>query len=90
MKIWLARIFHELSSRDRETGNPLAGLSGVQRARIRWPCNRATVPRTAGLNPRRTERYVAGSDNRGRAEGLSDPRSQQTIREISWLIEVKA
>jgi len=34
----LARIFHELLSRDHETGNPLAGLSGAQRARIRWAC----------------------------------------------------
>jgi hypothetical protein len=44
----LVRIFHELLSRDRETGNPLvadtacgAGLSGAQRARIRWPCHLA-------------------------------------------------
>jgi hypothetical protein len=28
----LARIFHESMSRDRETGNPLAGLSGAQQA----------------------------------------------------------
>ncbi|MBW2625919.1 MAG: hypothetical protein JRC54_07025 [Deltaproteobacteria bacterium] len=41
----LARIFHELLSRDHETGNPLAGLSGAQRARRRWACHRATVPR---------------------------------------------
>jgi hypothetical protein len=40
---WLARIFHELLSRDHETGNPLAGLSGAQRARIRWVCSRATA-----------------------------------------------
>ena len=38
-------MFHELQSRDRETGNPLAGLSGVQRARIRWPC----LPAAGGL-----------------------------------------
>ncbi|MGD8706387.1 MAG: hypothetical protein PVI84_12815, partial [Syntrophobacterales bacterium] len=43
-------IFHELLSRDHETGNPLvadaacgAGLSGAQRARIRWLCHRATA-----------------------------------------------
>ena len=30
-------------SRDHETGNPLAGLSGAQRARIRWACHRATA-----------------------------------------------
>ena len=42
----LARIFHELLSRDHETGNPLvvdtacgAGLSGAQRSRIRWACH---------------------------------------------------
>ena len=37
MKFFLvqARIFNELLSRDRETGNPLAGLSGAQRARRR-------------------------------------------------------
>ena len=34
--IRLARIFHELLSPDHETGNPLARLSGAQRARIRW------------------------------------------------------
>ena len=39
----LARIFHELLSRDHETGNPLAGLGGAQRARIRWACHRATA-----------------------------------------------
>jgi hypothetical protein len=46
----LARIFHELLSRDHETGNPLvadaacgAGLSGAERARIRWACHRATA-----------------------------------------------
>ena len=39
--IYLARIFHELPSRDRETGNPLvqdavcgAGLSGAEGALI--------------------------------------------------------
>jgi hypothetical protein len=30
----LTRIIHESASRDRETGNPLAGLSGAQRAPI--------------------------------------------------------
>jgi hypothetical protein len=34
----LARIYHELLSRDHETGNPLAGLSGAERARISWTC----------------------------------------------------
>jgi len=31
-------MFDELLPRDRETGNPLAGPSGAQRARIRWAC----------------------------------------------------
>jgi hypothetical protein len=31
VRIALARIFHELLSRDNETGNPLAGLSGLSR-----------------------------------------------------------
>jgi hypothetical protein len=39
----LTRIFHELLSRDHETGNPLAGLSGAQRARRRWVCHLATA-----------------------------------------------
>jgi hypothetical protein len=39
----LTRIFHELLSRDHETGNPLAGLSGAQRARRGWVCHRATA-----------------------------------------------
>jgi hypothetical protein len=39
----LARIFDELLSRDHETGNPLAGLSGAQRARIRWACHLTTA-----------------------------------------------
>jgi hypothetical protein len=28
----IARLFHELASRDRKTGNPLAGLRGAQEA----------------------------------------------------------
>ncbi len=43
----LARMFHELQSRDRETGNPLAGLSGAERARRRWVCPPAS-PERAG------------------------------------------
>ena len=38
-----------------------------------------------GLEPRRTEQYVAGSDTRGRPEGRSYPWSQQASREISGL-----
>ncbi|MDH3962324.1 MAG: hypothetical protein OEV25_02800 [Deltaproteobacteria bacterium] len=30
-------------SRDHETGNPLAGLSGAQRARRGWACHLATA-----------------------------------------------
>jgi hypothetical protein len=78
----LARIFHELLSRDHETGNPLAGLSGAQRARRGWACHLAT----AGCLFRGVlERYVAGADTRGRQEGLPDPRSQQVIHEIAGL-----
>jgi hypothetical protein len=40
----LAWILHELLSRDHETGNPLAGLSGAQRARRKWACHLATRP----------------------------------------------
>ena len=36
----LARMIHELVMRDCATGNPLAGLSGAQRARIKWTCHR--------------------------------------------------
>ncbi len=50
-RIQLARIIHESVSRDRKTGNPLAGLSGAQRARIRWPFH---LGNHRGLNPRRT------------------------------------
>ena len=37
------------------------------------------------LVPRRTERYVAGADTRGRQAGRLNPRSQQAIHEISGL-----
>ncbi|MGD9271467.1 MAG: hypothetical protein PVH08_10380 [Syntrophobacterales bacterium] len=57
--IRLAWIFHELLSRDHETGNPLAGLSGAERARIRWPCHLATAGCWIRGVP---ERYVAGAD----------------------------
>ncbi|MGD8509008.1 MAG: hypothetical protein PVH81_08910, partial [Syntrophobacterales bacterium] len=50
-----------LLSRDCETGNPLAGLSGAQRARIRWACHLAT----AGC----WFPYLNGTDTRGRQEG---------------------
>jgi hypothetical protein len=33
-RLKVAQMFQELMSRDRETGNPLAGLSGAERARI--------------------------------------------------------
>jgi hypothetical protein len=56
----LARIFHELLSRDHETGNPLAGLSGAQRARIRWACLPATCP----LVPRSCRRVASAQARR--------------------------
>jgi len=69
----LARIFHELLSRDHEdgcaTGQPSRGTAGL-----------VSVP----------ERYVAGSDTRGRQEGRPYPWSQQVIHEISGLNEVEA
>jgi hypothetical protein len=94
----LARIFHELLSRDHETGNPLAGLSGAQRARRKWVCHLATrpaVPRDwfRGV----PERYVAGADTLGRQEGRPYPWLQQVIHETSglalglhWVLEFPA
>ena len=88
----LSRIFHELLSRDHETGNPLAGLSGAQRARIRWACHaqRRRLRRVPG-NRRGLvsvpQRYVAGTDTRGRQEARPHPWSQQVIHEISGLVE---
>ena len=41
--------------------------------------------RTAGLVRGVPERYVAGTDTRGRQEGRPDPWSQQVIHEISGL-----
>ncbi|MGB6928541.1 MAG: hypothetical protein WBH05_04910 [Syntrophobacteria bacterium] len=75
-------------SRDHETGNPLAGLSGAQRARRGWTCHRATAGCWFRGVP---ERYVAGAacpersrrNTRGRQEGRSYPWSQQVIHEIS-------
>ncbi|MEJ2232369.1 MAG: hypothetical protein P8X67_00450 [Syntrophobacterales bacterium] len=78
----LTRMFHELLSRGHETGNPLAGLSGAQRARRGWACHWAT--RTAGLVSV-PERYVAGADTRGRQEGRPYPWSQQVLHETSGL-----
>ena len=81
----LARIFHELLSRDRETGNPLAGLSGAERARIRWACHLATrpaVPRDwfRGV----PERYVAGGACPEPVEGTpEDARKDGHIRDSS-------
>jgi hypothetical protein len=49
------------------------------------PGNRPAVPRDW---PRGVpERYVAGSDTRGRQEGRPYPRSQQLIHEISGLVQ---
>jgi hypothetical protein len=82
----LARMFHELLSRDRETGDPLAGLSGAQRARRGWACHLATRPAVPRDWSRGVpERYVAGADTRGRQEGRPYPRSQQVIHETSGL-----
>jgi DNA polymerase-3 subunit delta len=71
-----------LLSRDRETGNPLAGLSGAQRARRGWACHLATA---GGWIRGVPERYVAGADTRGRQEGRPYPWSQQVIHEMFGL-----
>ncbi|MDH3963815.1 MAG: hypothetical protein OEV25_10410 [Deltaproteobacteria bacterium] len=47
-----------MALRDRETGNPLAGLSGAQRARRRRACHLITVPRYRGIGP---EAYLNGT-----------------------------
>ena len=50
---------------------------------------RANLANRRVLVPRRTsERYVAGTDTRGRQEGRPYPWSQQVIHEISGLAEV--
>ncbi|MDH3852304.1 MAG: hypothetical protein OEV09_14725 [Deltaproteobacteria bacterium] len=74
----LARIFHELLSRDHETGNPLAGLSGAQRARRGWTCHRATAGCWFRGVP---ERYVAGRACPEPVEGTpEDARKGDHIR----------
>ncbi len=66
----IARIFHELLSRDHEDGCATWQL----------------VPRYRGIGFRGVpERYVAGTDIRGRQEGRPHPWSQQVIHEISGL-----
>jgi len=68
-------MYHELVLRDRGVGcaTRSAGACAACRA-------------TAGGWIRGVlEQYVAGSDIRGRPEGLTYPRSQQAIREISGL-----
>jgi hypothetical protein len=84
---------------DHETGNPLAGLSGTQRARRNWEPAGGTERSAAsakrmGVSPgnRRVlvsvpERYVAEADSRGRQEGRPYQWSQQVIHEISGLGE---
>ena len=56
----LKRDCRELQSlsREHETGNPLAGLSGAQRARRGWVCHLATVPRYRGIG---SEAYLNGT-----------------------------
>jgi hypothetical protein len=49
------------------------------------PGNRPAVPRDWSRGV--PERYVAGSDTRGRQEGLPYPWSQQVIHEISGLTQ---
>ena len=85
----------QLLSRDHETGNPLAGLSGAERARKRWACHTQRrrlrhVPGNRPAAPRDwfrgvPQRYVAGADTQGRQEGRPYPWSQQVIHEMSGL-----
>ena len=70
----LARIFHELLSRDHATGNPLAGLSGAQRARRGWACHLAAVPRYRGIG---SEAYLNGTSQGATPE---DVRKDGQIR----------
>ncbi|MDH3850475.1 MAG: hypothetical protein OEV09_05390, partial [Deltaproteobacteria bacterium] len=68
----------ELLSRDHETGNPLAGLSGAQRARRGWACNRATTGCWFRGVP---EWYVAGGACPEPVEGTpEDARKDGHIR----------
>ena len=82
----LARIFHELLSRDHEDGCacPPSRACSLRRG------GRATgqlVPRYRGIGSEAyLERYVAGADTRGRQEGRPYPWSQQVIHEISGLV----
>jgi hypothetical protein len=71
-KIGLARLFHELLSRNHETGNPLAGLSGAERAQRGWAClpaiasllaqaRRAGLRATRPAGPRAWFSYLNGT-----------------------------
>jgi hypothetical protein len=71
----LARIFHELLSRDYEDGRATRSAGACAACR-------AT---TGGWFRGVPKRYVAGADTRGRQEGRPYPWSQQVIHEISGL-----
>jgi hypothetical protein len=71
----IARMFHELQSRDR------GGGCATRSAGACAACRATTGFWTLGV----PEWYVAGTNTRGRQEGRPYPRSQQAIHEISGL-----
>ena len=92
----LARVFHELPSREREGGRasppceparqspeakPMADGQGEADGP---PGNRPAAPRDWSRTV--PERYVAGADTRGRQQGRLNPQSQKVIHEISGLV----
>ena len=71
----LARIIHELLSRDQEDGRATRSAGACA----------ACLATAGGWFRGVPERYVAGADTRGRQEGRPYPWSQQVIHEISGL-----
>jgi hypothetical protein len=73
LQLALARIFHELLSRDRETGNPLAGLSGLSRRSFSEDGSGASAKRM-GVRP---GRRLRNSECELRIEILQKARENQ-------------
>ncbi|MBW2722442.1 MAG: hypothetical protein JRC67_09535 [Deltaproteobacteria bacterium] len=74
-------------SRDHEKGNPLAGLSGAERARRRWVCHRATVPRHRGVG---SEAYLNGTSQGPTPEDAGLPARRAYSSERRTAISVVA
>ncbi|MDH3849772.1 MAG: hypothetical protein OEV09_01820 [Deltaproteobacteria bacterium] len=74
-------------SRDHETGNPLAGLSGAERARRGWACHRATVPRYRGIG---AEAYLNGTSQGPTPEDARLPARRAYSSERRTAISVVA